>query len=87
MQVWDAPLGVIDRSCLVSFLQDVKSMGKLPPDHGGHDHLNEQKDIPIGEEVTEWWRHSFKLLETKIKGKGECVIWGLVDGFLLYEMR
>jgi hypothetical protein len=84
VQDWDAPSGAIDWPRLVSFLQDVRSTGEIPPDHRSHDHLNEQKDIPIGEEVAERWRRSFESLETEMKGKGERVIWGLVDGFLLY---
>lgn len=46
------------------------------------------------EEVRDRWREEFERLHEKIarsgggkgkgKGKGEKVVWGLVDGFLLY---
>lgn len=52
--------------------------------------MNEQKAFEVREEVRERWREVFKGLHERIarsdagKGKGEKVVWGLVDGFLLY---
>jgi len=30
------------------------------------------------------WRNSFEQLKSRTKGEGENIVWGLVDGFLLY---
>lgn len=81
---WDAAEGAINWPRLVSFLQRVKDTGEIPPDHRSHDHLNEQKDIPIEGEVYQRLRDTFEQLETQMKDKGERILWGLVDGFLLY---
>jgi nicotinamide/nicotinate riboside kinase len=65
-------------------MKQVKSTGDIPPDHTSHDHLNEQKIIPISEEVENRWRTAFEALEMVMKEDGERIVWGLVDGFLLY---
>jgi hypothetical protein len=44
--------------------------------------LNEQKDIPITKELEENWVSRFA--ELSAGEKGAKVLWGLVDGFLLY---
>lgn len=81
---WDAPKGAIDWPRLVTFLQKVKSTGEIPPDHRSHDHLNEQKDVPVSEDVQKRWIERFEMLDKDMQAKGEKVVWGLVDGFLLY---
>jgi nicotinamide/nicotinate riboside kinase len=81
---WDAPSGAIDWPRLVSFLRQVKQTGEIPPDHRSHDHLNEQKDVPVREAVGRRWKDAFEGLGNEMVAKGEKVVWGLVDGFLLY---
>jgi len=85
VQDWDAPAGAISWPKLISFLRHVKETGKIPPDHRSHDHLNEQKDVPIPDVVRDKWVRVFEDIARKQEGqKREKIIWGLVDGFLLY---
>jgi nicotinamide/nicotinate riboside kinase len=85
VQDWDAAPGAIAWPCLISFLREVKATGEIPADHRSHDHLNEQKDLPIPEAVRARWTAVFEGLRAQRAAAGdEDVIWGLVDGFLLY---
>ncbi|KAH7923396.1 P-loop containing nucleoside triphosphate hydrolase protein [Leucogyrophana mollusca] len=84
VQDWDAAPGAIEWPRLVKFLKDVKADGKIPPDHKSHDHLNEQKDVPISDESFARLRAEFERIAEEKKSAGEEVVWGLVDGFLLY---
>ena len=84
VQDWDSAEGAIDWPRLVSFLREVKQTGQIPLDHTSHDHLNEQNNVPITGEVDGRLRNTFEQLEAQIKDKGEKIIFGLVDGFLLY---
>jgi nicotinamide/nicotinate riboside kinase len=85
VQDWDAAPGAISWSKLVDFLRRVKDTGEIPQDHRSHDHLNEQQLVEIDDEVRDYWRKTFEDIkrEQKIKG-GQKIVWGLVDGFLLY---
>ena len=56
----------------------------IPPEHVSHDHLNEQKDIPIDDSVFQKWKARFERIEEESRAKGEEVKWVIVDGFLLY---
>lgn len=56
----------------------------IPPDHKSHDHMNEQKDIPITDSAYQELTIRFQELEDEQLKKGIRIIWGLVDGFLLY---
>ncbi|KAF7315250.1 Fumarate reductase [Mycena indigotica] len=78
VQDWDAAPGAIDWPRLIAFLRQVKATGEIPADHRSHDHLNEQKDVPIPAELRDHWISAFEPLNT------DDTIWGLVDGFLLY---
>ena len=69
---------------MVRFLKEVKQTGRIPDDHHSHDHLNEQKDVPIPEEVRARWTQKFQELAERESRQGEQLVWGLVDGFLLY---
>lgn len=69
---------------MVSFLSSVKATGEIPPDHRSHDHLNEQKDVPVKDDVLKHWETVFRRVEEEYKRAGVQVTWGLVDGFLLY---
>jgi len=85
VQDWDAAPGAIDWPRMVSFLRHVKATGEIPPDHRSHDHLNEQKDIPIPTDVRDRWVTVFEGLAAQRSADGdEEIVWGLVDGFLLY---
>ncbi|KAJ7502854.1 P-loop containing nucleoside triphosphate hydrolase protein, partial [Mycena galericulata] len=85
VQDWDAAPGAIAWPRMISFLREVKATGEIPPDHRSHDHLNEQKDIPIPVDVRDRWVSVFEGLAAKRAADGgEQIVWGLVDGFLLY---
>ncbi|KAJ7232773.1 hypothetical protein B0H12DRAFT_1144845 [Mycena haematopus] len=85
VQDWDAAPGAIDWPRLISFLREVKATGEIPADHRSHDHLNEQKDLPIPDTVRDCWIARFESLRAKRAADGgDDVVWGLVDGFLLY---
>jgi nicotinamide/nicotinate riboside kinase len=84
VQDWDAAAGAIDWPRLVTFLQHVRATGEIPPDHRSHDHLNEQKEVPVPEEVSQRWDKVFESIKAEGEVSGEKIVWGLVDGFLLY---
>ncbi|KAJ7690668.1 P-loop containing nucleoside triphosphate hydrolase protein [Mycena rosella] len=85
VQDWDAAPGAISWPRMISFLRQVKETGEIPPDHHSHDHLNEQKDIPISPEERDRWVAVFeRLMRQRAADGGEDIVWGLVDGFLLY---
>ncbi|EDR08894.1 uncharacterized protein LACBIDRAFT_161970, partial [Laccaria bicolor S238N-H82] len=85
VQDWDAAPGAISWPRLIDFLRDVKSTGKIPPDHRSHDHLNEQKQLKLDGDVKAKWIHEFAELKQQREAAGlEQIVWGLVDGFLLY---
>ncbi|KDQ49362.1 hypothetical protein JAAARDRAFT_42925 [Jaapia argillacea MUCL 33604] len=88
VQDWDDPVGAIDWQRLVAFLKYVRQTGNIPGDHRSHDHLNEQKEVPIGDGLAKNWREHFEkaMIEREKRGaeEGERIIWGLLDGFLLY---
>jgi len=81
---WDAPQGAIDWPRLRAFLKRVKEDGVIPPDHRSHDHLNEQKNIPLTDSAYQELRTRFHEVEDEQRKKGIRILWGLVDGFLLY---
>jgi nicotinamide/nicotinate riboside kinase len=85
VQDWDAAPGAIDWDRLIASLKHMKSTGTLPDDHRSHDHLNEQKKIPVEKGVDEKWTGEFKAIQKRIEEeKQERVIFGILDGFLLY---
>ncbi|KAF8973193.1 P-loop containing nucleoside triphosphate hydrolase protein [Flammula alnicola] len=85
VQDWDAPAGAITWSRLIAFLRHVKETGEIPPEHRSHDHLNEQKEVKVEDVVRDKWRAEFEKLKNERTVSGdERVVWGLVDGFLLY---
>ncbi|KAG2015833.1 hypothetical protein CC2G_009066 [Coprinopsis cinerea AmutBmut pab1-1] len=85
VQDWDAPAGAISWDRLIDSLHVIKSTGKLPEDHRSHDHLNLQKDIPVDSESADRWREKFRLIQQRVVGeKHEKLVFGILDGFLLY---
>ncbi|TDL16669.1 P-loop containing nucleoside triphosphate hydrolase protein [Rickenella mellea] len=88
VQDWDDPPGAIDWSRLRTFLHEVKETGSIPASHKSHDHLNEQRLVPLEDEVLQGWKNTFEgVRKTREEQHGERIIWGLVDGFLLYWDR
>lgn len=68
-----------------SFMSVVKTTGNIPGSHKSHDHLNEQKDVPLNIQELEKWKQRFAALKRDMEQReGVEVVWGLVDGFLLY---
>lgn len=84
VQDWDDAPGAIDWPRLRDFLRIVKQTGQIPSWHKSHDHLNEQKEVPLDKGVYAKWKDTFEALRTEREEKGEKVVWGVVDGFLLY---
>ncbi|KAJ7718023.1 P-loop containing nucleoside triphosphate hydrolase protein [Mycena maculata] len=85
VQDWDAAPGAIVWPRMISFLREVKATGQIPAGHRSHDHLNEQKDVPIPVEVRDRWVTVFEGLAARRAAEGsEDIVWGLVDGFLMY---
>ena len=85
VQDWDSAPGAISWARMVTFLRHVKETGVIPPDHRSHDHLNEQQVVPVPDELAAKWRAHFQALQQKLEAETkEKIIWGLVDGFLLY---
>ncbi|KAH9941030.1 P-loop containing nucleoside triphosphate hydrolase protein [Amylocystis lapponica] len=76
VQDWDDAKGAIDWPRMVKALAEVKRTGTIPPEHYSHDHLNEQRDLPIDTATYERWRDH--------READENITWVLVDGFLLY---
>lgn len=84
VQDWDAPTGAIQWPRMVESLKEVKKTGVIPPEHISHDHLNEQKDVPLNDGLMLRWSRVFDEMQRNAERGGVKIIWGLVDGFLLY---
>jgi nicotinamide/nicotinate riboside kinase len=85
VQDWDSPEGCIEWERMVSSLTQVRETGAIPVDHRSHDHLNAQKEVPVDLAVLERWRRFFRdVQEERIRAGNDELVWGLVDGFLLY---
>jgi nicotinamide/nicotinate riboside kinase len=87
VQDWDSAPGAIDWVRFAAFLRHVKTAGVIPPEHRSHDHLNKQKNMPVDQDVVDKWTTTFKNVEEESQRNGEKLVWGLVDGFLLYWDR
>ncbi|KAG8828922.1 ribosylnicotinamide kinase [Serendipita sp. 399] len=69
----------------MAFLRRVKDTGILPEDHKSHDGLNKQEPVPISDDALAHWRSQFQEMHDSAKrDHGVELVWGLVDGFLLY---
>jgi len=84
---WDTPPGAIEWPLFVSFLRKFKTTGIIPLDRRRQDYLTTQKDVEMRDQIERWYRDSFARLELDMKGEGEKVVWGLVDGFLLGDVE
>jgi len=91
VQDWDTAPTAIDWPRLRTFLRTVKQTGSIPADHHSHDHLNMQKNIDVPDATRNYWRAEFARLNAVAAtgtggsgGEGTQVVWGFVDGFLMY---
>lgn len=91
-QDWDHPPTAILWPEFQRALLHSKAHGEPSPEVQSHDHLNvqseeEKKKVTVRDEVAGVWRERFaglkKELEAEAEG-GERVVFGFVDGFLLY---
>lgn len=69
-----------------NFLKEVKDTSAIPESHDSYGNLDEQQDsITFSNEMVDRWRELFKDLTKQYEEKRhEKVIWGLVEGFLMY---
>ncbi|KIJ50607.1 hypothetical protein M422DRAFT_27227 [Sphaerobolus stellatus SS14] len=85
VQDWDDAAGAIEWPRLASFLEGIKHTGVLPDTHKSHDHLNENKPVPVDSDILSHWRiESEKLVRDHLEKYGERIVWAIVDGFLMY---
>jgi nicotinamide/nicotinate riboside kinase len=91
-QDWDHPPTAILWPEFQRALLHSKTHGEPSPEVQSHDHLNvqseeEKKKVTVRDEAAGVWRERFtglkKELEAEAEG-GERVVFGFVDGFLLY---
>src|ERR1700730_2722277 len=80
----DSPAGAIDWPRLVSFLRTVKDTGMIPSDYRSDGHSNEQKDGLVRDDIVTRWRDHFERLGMEMEKNGQNIVWGFVEGFLLY---
>ncbi|KAF8479469.1 P-loop containing nucleoside triphosphate hydrolase protein, partial [Gautieria morchelliformis] len=85
VQDWDDAPGAIDWPRFVDFLEHIKRSGVLPSTHKSHDHLNENKQVPVAESITAHWRRESERISKEHQEKhGARLVWAIVDGFLMY---
>jgi nicotinamide/nicotinate riboside kinase len=84
-QDWDTAPTAIDWPRLRAFLRTVKRIARIPDDHSSHDHLNEHRPVPLSDAVAARCQAEISVAQKEIEAaSGVPVVWGLVDGFLLY---
>ncbi|KAH9015159.1 P-loop containing nucleoside triphosphate hydrolase protein [Lactarius pseudohatsudake] len=84
-QDWDSAPTAIAWPRLREFLRTVKRTARIPDDHSSHDHLNEQKPIQLGESLATRCKEEISRVQKEVEAaSGVRVVWGIVDGFLLY---
>jgi nicotinamide/nicotinate riboside kinase len=84
-QDWDTAPTAIVWPRLRAFLRTVKRIARIPDDHSSHDHLNEQTPVPLDDTVAARWKAEIEAAQAEVEAaSGARIVWGLVDGFLLY---
>ena len=84
-QDWDSAPTAIAWPRLRALLRTVKRTARLPDDHSSHDHLNEQKLVELGQSLAARCKEEIARVQKEVEAaSGVRVVWGLVDGFLLY---
>jgi nicotinamide/nicotinate riboside kinase len=81
---WDTPAGAIEWPHFIALLRKFKSAGMMLLDPTRQDHFTMRQDIQMLNEIERCYRDSFAQLELDMQKEGVRIIWGLVDGFLLY---
>ncbi|KZV71110.1 P-loop containing nucleoside triphosphate hydrolase protein [Peniophora sp. CONT] len=82
---WDSAPTAIDWPRLRAFLHIVKDSATIPADHSSHDHLNNQVPVPVTDNTYDRVKARIVQKQREIEEReGVRVVWGLVDGFLLY---
>ncbi|KAI0319579.1 P-loop containing nucleoside triphosphate hydrolase protein [Amylostereum chailletii] len=85
VQDWDSAPTALDWPRQRAFLHTVKRTARLPATHSSHDHLNVQTPVPLDEPVAAHWRAELEKKQREVEEReGVRVVWGLVDGFLMY---
>jgi len=85
VQDWDDASGAIEWPRLAAFLGEVKRLGMLPDSHKSHDHLNDNKPVPVSDSIISRWRiQSENMVKERLEKHGERLVWAIVDGFLMY---
>lgn len=84
-QDWDSASTAIDWPRLRASLRTVKRIARIPDDYSSHDHLNEQKPTPLSDSVAARCEAEIAAVQKEVEDAyGARIVWGLVDGFLLY---
>lgn len=84
-QDWDTAPTAINWPRLRAFLRTVKRIARIPDDHSSHDHLNEQRPVPLSDQVAVRCQAEIAAAQKEVEdASGVPIVWGLVDGFLLY---
>jgi nicotinamide/nicotinate riboside kinase len=77
-QDWDSPEGAIEWDRQREAIRYLREKGKLPEQHASHDHLNEQKPVPIDERIQKEWKEKFiKLFEDEKQEKPSVLLFFL----------
>jgi len=84
-QDWDSAPTAIAWPRLRAFLRTVKRTARLPDDHSSHDHLNQQPPVQLDESLAASCKEEIARVQKEVEAaSGVRIVWGLVDGFLLY---
>ena len=82
---WDSAPTAIEWPRLRAFLRTFKRIARIPDDHSSHDHLNGQKPTPLSDSVAARCQAEIAAVQKEVEDAcGARVVWGLLDGFLLY---
>jgi len=85
VQDCETPETAIDWPRFVQFLRDFKATGIIPgADNSDLGSSPEQAVCMLGKEVQAKWKVIFEHASEEMETKGEHIVWGLVDGYLLY---
>ena len=85
-QDWDHPPTAIQWKQFHRSLVYSKMHAEPSPEVQSHDHLNVQKDqVGVKDEIVLGWKERFEGLKKELEQEyGERVVFGFVDGFLLF---
>jgi hypothetical protein len=82
---WDNAETSVDYPSLVAFLRRVKETGELHAGHKTHDSLRMRSCVTLSDEAVARWGELFaEKVRARERERGERIVWGLLDGFLVY---